>query len=161
MAAVKTPRFGLIVVGDEVLSGAVQDQHLSHVIGLLKEYNQALNWARYVGDELEPLVDVLKTSFASGDIVFVTGGIGATPDDRTRQAAGIALGLELEPHPDAVAVLNEKYGDDIYPNRINLATFPKGSELIPNPVNRIAGFSINQHTLSPVFLAWRRQCRLG
>lgn len=157
-------KFGLIVVGDEVLSGAVQDQHLSNTIALLKEHQQALSWARYVGDDFEPLVEVLKTSFASGDIVFVTGGIGATPDDRTRQAAAQALGLELQPHADAVAILNDKYGDDIYPNRIQLATFPKGSDLIPNPVNRIAGFSINSHYFVPGFprmaqpmLAWVMQ----
>lgn len=143
--------FGLIVVGDEVLSGAVQDQHLHNTIALLKQHNHALNWARYVGDELNQLVDVLETSFESGDIVFVTGGIGATPDDRTRQAAGDALGLTLEPQPEALAILTSKYGDDIYPNRIKLATFPKGAAIIPNPVNQIAGFSICNHHFVPGF----------
>ena len=153
--------FGLIVIGDEVLSGQVQDQHVPSTITLLKEYSQSLKWVRYVGDEFEPLVAVLKDSFASGDTVLVTGGIGATPDDRTRLAAATALGLELQPHADGVAILNEKYGDDIYPNRIQLVSFPEGSELIPNPVNRIPGFSIAGHHFVPGFprmagpmLAW-------
>jgi len=156
--------FGLIVIGDEVLSGAVQDQHVPSAIRLLKEYSQALKWVRYVGDDFEPLVAVLKDSFASGDTVLVTGGIGATPDDRTRLAAATALGLELQPHPDGVAILNEKYGDDIYPNRIQLVSFPAGATLIPNPVNRIPGFSIASHHFVPGFprmagpmLAWVMQ----
>lgn len=156
--------FGLIVIGDEVLSGAVQDQHVPSTIALLKEYSQALKWVRYVGDEFEPLVEVLKDSFASDEAVLVTGGIGATPDDRTRLAAATALGLELQPHPDGVVILHEKYGDDIYPNRIQLVSFPEGAELIPNPVNKIPGFSIAQHHFVPGFprmagpmLAWVMQ----
>jgi molybdopterin-biosynthesis enzyme MoeA-like protein len=156
--------FGLIVIGDEVLSGQVQDLHVPNTIKLLKGCSQALKWVRYVGDEFEPLVEVLKNSFACGDTVLVTGGIGATPDDRTRLAAATALGLELQPHPDGVAILNEKYGDDIYPNRIQLVSFPAGAELIPNPVNRIPGFSIAGHHFVPGFpcmagpmLAWVMQ----
>ena len=156
--------FGLIVIGDEVLSGQVQDQHVPSTIKLLQGYSQALKWVRYVGDDFEPLVDVFKDSFAGEDTVLVTGGIGATPDDRTRLAAATALGLDLKPHPDGVAILNEKYGDDIYPNRIQLVSFPAGAELIPNPVNRIPGFSVAGHHFVPGFprmaspmLAWVMQ----
>ncbi|MCS6810418.1 MAG: molybdopterin-binding protein, partial [Tepidimonas sp.] len=80
-------RFGLIVVGDEILSGKRQDKHLGRVIELLQARGLTLAWAHYVGDDRAALTALLKQAFASGDIVFSTGGIGATPDDHTRQAA--------------------------------------------------------------------------
>ena len=86
----KSRKFGLIIVGDEILSGRRQDKHLSKVIELLNDRGMELSWARLVGDDLDELVRIYKESFASGDIVFSTGGIGATPDDKTREAAAKA-----------------------------------------------------------------------
>jgi molybdopterin-biosynthesis enzyme MoeA-like protein len=77
-------RFGLIVIGDEILSGRRADKHLSKMIELLHERGLTLSWARYVSDDPEQIVQCLKETFASGDVVFSTGGIGATPDDHTR-----------------------------------------------------------------------------
>ena len=84
---------GLIIIGDEILSGKRTDQHFPKVVSMLKQRGLQLSWAEYVGDEPARLVALLKRSFASGDIVFSFGGIGATPDDHTRQAAADALGL--------------------------------------------------------------------
>ncbi|MGM0564791.1 MAG: competence/damage-inducible protein A [Pseudomonadota bacterium] len=144
-------RFGLIVVGDEILTGRRRDVHLSGVIDILAEARQPLSWARYVSDDLADLSQALRESFASGDTVFVTGGIGATPDDRTRQAAADALQRPLLPHPEGVAILEEVFEGDIYPNRVHMAHFPEGAELIPNPVNRVSGFSIENHYFVPGF----------
>ena len=95
-------RFGLIVIGDEILSGRRQDKHLAKMIELLSERGLSLSWARYVADDPEQIIDTLKQSFASGDVVFSTGGIGATPDDHTRTAAAkLHLGLQLALHPQA------------------------------------------------------------
>ena len=94
-------RFGLIVIGDEILSGRRQDKHLSKLIELLTERGLSLSWARYVADDPEQITAILKDSFASGDVVFSTGGIGATPDDHTRQCAALALGTKTELHPTA------------------------------------------------------------
>ncbi|MEG1051801.1 MAG: molybdopterin-binding protein, partial [Janthinobacterium sp.] len=90
---------GLIIIGDEILSGKRTDQHFPKVVHMLKQRGLQLSWAEYVGDEPARLVALLKRSFASGDIVFSFGGIGATPDDHTRQAAADALGLPLVLHP--------------------------------------------------------------
>jgi molybdopterin-biosynthesis enzyme MoeA-like protein len=83
--------------------------------------------------------------------VFCCGGIGATPDDHTRACAARAAGVPLEPHPDAVAEIEARFGEDAYPNRIRMAELPKGSAIIPNPYNRIPGFSINRHYFMPGF----------
>src|SRR5207248_9189867 len=77
--------FGLIIVGDEILSGKRQDKHLPKVIELLAARGLSLAWARYVGDDRPRITAALHEAFASGDVVFCCGGIGATPDDHTRQ----------------------------------------------------------------------------
>ena len=93
--------FGAIIIGDEILSGRRTDKHLPKIIELLSARGLALDWAEYIGDERERITATLKRAFASGDTVFSTGGIGATPDDHTRQCAAAALGVPLELHPAA------------------------------------------------------------
>src|SRR3954464_4734122 len=132
--------FGLVIVGDEILSGKRADKHMPKVIELLAARGLQLSWADYVGDEPARIVAVLKRAFESGDIVFSCGGIGATPDDHTRQCAAKALGLELELHPRAEALIRERmqdiareqgktYEPDRPDNihRLNMGVFPKGA----------------------------------
>jgi molybdopterin-biosynthesis enzyme MoeA-like protein len=147
----QTKRLGLLVIGDEILSSKRQDRHLANLNALLKPRGLALNWFRVVGDDGGLLVETLKQTFASGDVVFCCGGIGATPDDRTRQSAAQALGLPLARHPEACAEIEAKFGEDAYPNRVRMADFPQGAAMIPNFFNRVAGFSIQQHYFMPGF----------
>jgi molybdopterin-biosynthesis enzyme MoeA-like protein len=88
----KRPDFGLVIVGDEILSGKRADKHMPKVIELLGARGLQLAWAEYVGDSPERITATLRRAFASGDVVFSCGGIGATPDDHTRQCAAKALG---------------------------------------------------------------------
>jgi molybdopterin-biosynthesis enzyme MoeA-like protein len=147
--------FGLIIIGDEILSGKRQDKHLPKVIELLAERGLSLSWVRYVGDEPERITADLKHAFATGDVVFSCGGIGATPDDHTRQCAARALGVDLALHPQARDLIFERmretaaeqgkpYEPDRADNqhRLNMAVFPVGAAIIPNPFNKIAGFSL-------------------
>lgn len=148
--------FGAIIIGDEILSGRRSDKHLSKLIELLGARGLKLAWARYVGDEPARLVETLQQSFAGGDIVFSFGGIGATPDDRTRQSAAAALSLPLALHPEAEALISQKFGDELTAHRLKMGIFPAGSEIIPNPYNQIPGFSIRNHYFVPGFpvMAW-------
>jgi molybdopterin-biosynthesis enzyme MoeA-like protein len=148
--------FGAIIIGDEILSGRRTDKHLAKLIELLGARGLRLGWARYVGDDATSLVQTLTDTFTSGDVVFSFGGIGATPDDRTRQSAAAALGVELALHPDAEAVIRAKFGGDITDHRLQMGVFPVGSEIIPNPYNQIPGFSIRDHFFVPGFpvMAW-------
>ena len=163
------PHFGLIIVGDEILSGKRQDKHLSKAIELLAARGLALDWAEYVGDDPERITKTLKRAFDSGDVVFSTGGIGATPDDHTRQCAARALGRELALHPQAEAFIRERmqdvareqgvaYEPDRPDNihRLNMGVFPAGAQIIPNPYNKIAGFSCGTVHFVPGFpvMAW-------
>ncbi|ATE59053.1 competence/damage-inducible protein A [Thauera sinica] len=148
--------FGALIIGDEILSGRRSDKHLAKVIELLGARGLKLSWARYAGDDGERLAGTLKQTFATGDVVLCFGGIGATPDDRTRQSAAAALGVELALHPQAEAEIRARFGADVTPERLQMGVFPVGSEIIPNPFNRIPGFSIRQHYFAPGFpvMAW-------
>lgn len=142
---------GIYIIGDEILSGKRQDAHLHFVIQALKKRGLQLSWANYLGDIPNQITASLKASMARGDIVFSFGGIGATPDDFTRQCAAEAAEVPLERHLGAVAEIEAQYGESAYPKRVLMADFPKGAALIPNPVNRVAGFSIHQHYFVPGF----------
>jgi molybdopterin-biosynthesis enzyme MoeA-like protein len=147
---------GALIIGDEILSGKREDRHLAHVIATLGARGLGLAWARYEGDDRARLTAALRESFARGDIVFAFGGVGATPDDHTRQAAAAARGVTLARHPEALAEIEARFGAEAYPNRVLMADFPAGSTIIPNPVNRIASFSLDDHHFFPGFpqMAW-------
>lgn len=148
--------FGALIIGDEILSGKRQDKHLAKVIGLLGARGLSLAWAHYLGDDRRRIVETLFRTFASDDIVFSFGGIGATPDDHTRQAAAEAAGVALELHPEAKAEIEGRFGAEAYPKRILMGEFPAGSRIIPNPYNRVPGFSVGKHHFLPGFpeMAW-------
>lgn len=147
----KNLKIGLLIIGDEVLSGKRQDKHLAQATALLQKRGLALSWVKIVGDEPEFLTQTLRESFATDTVVFSFGGIGATPDDRTRQSAAQALSVSLERHPQAVAEIEAQFGDQAYPQRIHMAEYPAGSEIIPNFYNRVPGFSIQHHHFMPGF----------
>lgn len=148
--------FGALIIGDELLSGKRQDKHLAKVIELLGERGLELSWARYVGDEPNLLTQTLRETFTSGHVVFSFGGIGGTPDDRTRQCAAAAAGLSLQAHPEGLKELQAQFGPELTPLRVRMVEFPVGSEIIPNPVNRVPGFSLRHHHFVPGFpsMAW-------
>ncbi len=107
----KSYAFGVIIVGDEILSGKRTDKHLAKVIELLAARGLPLAWAEYVGDDPARITAALKRALASNDVVFSTGGIGATPDDHTRQCAAAALCVPLALHPEAKALILERMQD--------------------------------------------------
>ena len=160
---------GLLIIGDEILSGKRADKHLPKVIELLAARGLALAWARYVGDDPQRITADLQYAFESGDLVFSCGGIGATPDDHTRQCAAAALGVPLALHPQARDLIHERMRDTAAEqgiafepdrpdnvHRLNMGVFPDGAQIIPNPYNKIAGFSVAQVFFVPGFpvMAW-------
>lgn len=169
MSSTESRAFGLIIVGDEILSGKRADKHMSRIIELLASRGLSLSWAEYVGDEPPRITEALRRAFAGPDIVFSTGGIGATPDDHTRQCAAAALGVPLALHPQAAELIRERmrdtareqgtpYEPDRADNvhRLNMGVFPEGASIIPNPYNKIPGFSVRDVHFVPGFpvMAW-------
>ncbi|MES2934414.1 MAG: molybdopterin-binding protein [Pseudomonadota bacterium] len=141
---------GLIIIGDEILSGKRTDKHFAKVLELLAARGLQLGWAEYIGDDRTRITATLQRSFDSDDIVFSCGGIGATPDDHTRQCAAAALGVGLVLHPEAkvritqrVTELAEQGGTRLDLNAsLKMGEFPLGAGIIPNPFNNVPGFSM-------------------
>lgn len=157
-------KFGLIVIGDEILSGRRQDKHLPRTIEILAARGHELAWAQFIGDDRPRITAALKAAMDSGDVVFSCGGIGATPDDHTRQCAAAASGRELALHPEAKVLIEQRMREmaaeqgapfdpdrDDNVHRLNMGVFPVGASLIPNPYNKIPGFSLGDLHFVPGF----------
>lgn len=146
--------FGAIIIGDEIMRGKRADKHFSKVIELLSGRGLTLDWCAYLGDNRRRLAETLSRSLKTEDVVFCFGGIGVTPDDHTRQAAAAAAGVPLKLHPEAEAELRARFaatGTEVTQDRLQLGEFPAGSRTIPNPFNRIPGFSLGDHHFFPGF----------
>ncbi|MRX11083.1 competence/damage-inducible protein A [Pseudoduganella sp. FT25W] len=160
---------GLIIIGDEILSGRRVDQHFPKVVQMLAARGLQLTWAEVLPDDPARITATLKRTFATDDIVLCCGGIGATPDDHTRQAAADALGLPLVLHEqgklniqqrivqmaqEAGQVADLNSAENLH--RLKMAEFAEGAALIPNPYNNIAGFALHKHYFVPGFpvMAW-------
>jgi molybdopterin-biosynthesis enzyme MoeA-like protein len=148
--------FGAFVIGDEILVGKRQDKHFPWLIGALAMRGLRLAWCEHLGDEPARITAALRCSFATDDVVFSFGGIGATPDDHTRQCAAEALGVPLALHPEAEAEIRGRFGAETTPQRLKMGEFPAGCAIVPNPFNRIPGFSVGHHYFVPGFpqMAW-------
>lgn len=155
---------GLLIIGDEILSGKRQDSHLAKFIALLGERGMQLAWAQYLGDDRELLTARLRQAFSSGDLIVSCGGIGATPDDHTRQSAAAALDRPLALHPEARELIWERIlkmadeqgttADPDHPDslrRFEMGVFPEGAGIIPNPYNKIPGFFVGNVHFVPGF----------
>lgn len=166
--------FGLLIIGDEILSGRRADKHFAKLVELLNARGLSLEWAEILGDDRARITATLQRTFSSDDIVFSCGGIGATPDDHTRQCAAAALGVPLILHPLAKQKIQQRMQEmaqeanvpcDLNTpenlHRLKMGEFPQGAEIIPNPYNKIPGFAIHHgrggaHYFMPGFpvMAW-------
>lgn len=149
-------RIGALIIGDEIIRGKRADKHFARLIEILAARGMKLAWCEYLGDIPDLITATLRRTLASGDAVFSFGGIGATPDDHTRQCAADALGVGLELHPEAEAAIRSRTDMEITPQRLKMGEFPRGARVIPNPYNRIPGFSVGDHHFVPGFpiMAW-------
>lgn len=158
MTATEVPQgIGIVLVGDELLTGKRRDKHLPAVIDMLAARSLELDWVRMVGDDAARLETALTQTLAGSDLVFCFGGIGPTPDDRTRQCAARAAGVDLAVNAEGHAILQARYGQQgLTRERITMVEWPVGARVIPNPVNQVPGFSLGHHHFVPGFpnMAW-------
>jgi molybdenum cofactor synthesis domain-containing protein len=125
---------GLLVIGDEILSGRTQDRNVAALAGWLNLQGIRLAEVRVVPDRIEKIVAAVNALRAENDYLFTTGGIGPTHDDITVDAIAAALGVPVVVHPEARRMLERWYETrgGLTEARLRMARVPEGAELIPN-----------------------------
>jgi molybdenum cofactor synthesis domain-containing protein len=136
------PTAAVLVIGDEILSGRTQDVNTNTIARFLAALGIDLMEARVVSDDHGRIVEALDALRSRWDYVFTTGGIGPTHDDITADAVAAAFGVALPEHPEALAILSRRYGDEFNAARRRMARIPEGGVLIANPVTDAPGFQI-------------------
>jgi molybdenum cofactor synthesis domain-containing protein len=132
----------VLIIGDEILSGRTQDTNLRDIARYLAVLGVDLAEARTVPDVHEEIVDALNALRVRYDYVITTGGIGPTHDDITADAVAAAFGVELYEHPEIIAMMTARWGDQLNAARRRMARVPVGGELVKNPVQGPPGFTI-------------------
>jgi molybdenum cofactor synthesis domain-containing protein len=136
---------GLLVIGDEILSGRTKDKNIGFIAEHLTLTGIQLREVRVVPDVEDRIVDALNALRAAYDYVFTTGGIGPTHDDITADAIAKAFGVGIDIDPRAVALMKPHYdalGLELTPARLRMARLPFGSELVENAISKAPGFMI-------------------
>jgi molybdenum cofactor synthesis domain-containing protein len=136
---------GVVVIGDEILSGRTRDRNIGTIAEHLTAIGIALREVRVVGDVAADIVAAVNSLRARYTYVFTTGGIGPTHDDITADSIGAAFGVSVDIDPRAVALMAPAYaarGIELTPARLRMARVPAGAELIANSVSAAPGFKI-------------------
>jgi molybdenum cofactor synthesis domain-containing protein len=134
---------GIVVIGDEILSGRTKDKNIGHIAEKLTDAGIQLREVRIVADDEDAIVEAVNTLRARYDYVFTTGGIGPTHDDITADSIGKAFGLRVDQDPRAVEILQRHFREsELTPARLRMTRMPEGAELIANPVSAAPGFRV-------------------
>ena len=136
---------GLLVIGDEILSGRTKDSNTHTIAEHLTGIGIRLKEVRVIPDDEGEIVDAVNALRPRYDYVFTTGGIGPTHDDITADSIANAFGVSIGIDPRAEKALSEHYagrGFELTPARLRMARIPDGASLIPNPISDAPGFRI-------------------
>lgn len=124
------PTAAILVIGNEVLSGKVEEQNARFLIGELRELGVALQCILTIPDEPERIAAATKSLSAQFDYVFTSGGVGPTHDDVTISSIALAFAKPIVRHPELEAMLRGYFGEGIDETRLRMADVPEGAELI-------------------------------
>ncbi|MBU0669455.1 MAG: competence/damage-inducible protein A [Alphaproteobacteria bacterium] len=145
---------GLVVIGDEILSGRTHDKNIAQIASWLQVQGIRLSEVRVVPDVTQRIVTAVNALREEYDYLFTTGGIGPTHDDITVDAVAEALGVDVVIHPEARALLERYYADKpggLTEARLRMARVPEGAELIPNRMSGAPGIRLgNIHLMAGV-----------
>jgi molybdenum cofactor synthesis domain-containing protein len=134
---------GILVIGDEILSGRTKDKNIGFIAEYLTNIGIDLREVRVVPDEEPEIIAALDALRHRYDYVFTTGGIGPTHDDITGDAVAKAFGVGIDYHPEVVARFRERWGAaDLNEARLRMARIPDGAELIQSATILAPGFKL-------------------
>ncbi len=142
-------KVGIVILGDEVLKAETRESNIAFMLPLLNEWGADVALCAILPDDVPTVIRHLRAYLAEADLLILTGGIGPTPDDITREAVSIVAGVPLVVHPEAKALLEAYYGDRMDGNRLVMSKVPEGAVLIPNPVSAAPGFFVARMAVFP------------
>jgi molybdopterin-biosynthesis enzyme MoeA-like protein len=137
--------FYALIIGTEILNARREDKHFLFLRDELKKYGHELFASFIIKDDKE----LIKKSFEfikndKNAVMFSFGGIGSTPDDLTREiAAEVFTTFALQRNKKFEQDIIERFKDEAYPHRIYMSDLPRDADLIPNPINNMSGFSLD------------------
>jgi molybdenum cofactor synthesis domain-containing protein len=133
---------GILVIGDEILSGRTKDKNIGFIAEYLTNIGIDLKEVRVVSDDEPEIIAALDALRHRYNYVFTTGGIGPTHDDITADAVAKAFGVTIDHHPEVVARFQERFGADLNEARLRMARIPEGADLIQSATILAPGFKI-------------------
>jgi molybdenum cofactor synthesis domain-containing protein len=135
---------GLLVIGDEILSGRTKDKNIGFIAEYLTNIGIDLKEVRVVADDEVDIVSALNALRARYTYVFTTGGIGPTHDDITADSVAKAFGVGIDHHPEVVSRFKERFQNpgELNEARLRMARIPDGAELIQSATILAPGFKI-------------------
>jgi molybdenum cofactor synthesis domain-containing protein len=132
MALTPTETAALVLVGNELLSGKVQERNLEPLAATLRALGIRLERVLMIADDRPVIAEEVRAASARYDVVFTSGGVGPTHDDLTLEGVADGFGVELERHPHLVALLQALYGERCSDEHLMMARVPAGAELLSN-----------------------------
>lgn len=136
--------FYRVIIGTELLNGRRKDAHFDFLLDELKKRNWSLKASFIVPDDVKLMREIFTLiRDDANSVLFSFGGIGATPDDYTRQVAADIFGDGiLYTNEKACELIKSQFKNDAYPHRIKMADIPKNANLLTNVINQVPGFSL-------------------
>ena len=119
----------VVLVGNEILSGKIEDQNLAPLARLLRELGIRLARVVVIPDELDVIAAEVLALSRTHDWVFTSGGVGPTHDDVTIEAVAKAFGVEVVTAPEMEALIRAHYKDRVGEGHLRMALVPKGATL--------------------------------
>jgi molybdenum cofactor synthesis domain-containing protein len=143
------PSAAILIVGNEILSGSTQDVNSSWLAAELTQRGIDVELIVTVPDRRAVIADWVRRLHREHTYLFTSGGIGPTPDDVTREAVADALGLELELHAEAEALLRRWMGREMNEFDRKMAEMPRGLRLIHAPGHKVPAFMVENIFILP------------
>ena len=137
----------IISIGDELLDGSVQERNANFISNQLKKYNIIPHHISIVGDSIYKITKLIETAKDRSDVIFITGGLGPTGDDITRNAVSHAFDLELVFHEEIKKRIEKRLKDyhvKLTDNNNQQAMIPEGAKILKNNRGTAPGFIINK-----------------
>src|SRR3990170_8611135 len=125
-----TTRAEIVIIGNEILSGKVADEHSAFLCRELRALGVDGRRVEIIPDEVDAIADAVRAAWERADLIVTTGGVGPTHDDVTIAGIARGLGRKVVRDPQLEAIIKKEYGPSVNEASLKLAEVPEGAELL-------------------------------